>query len=59
VDAAVRVLAGEFTPIGDMRASAAYRRAVLPNLLRRFRLETGGGAVRDPHRTGHFRVRVQ
>jgi xanthine dehydrogenase iron-sulfur cluster and FAD-binding subunit A len=38
-------LAREFTPIGDMRASAAYRRAVLCNLFRRFRLETGGGAV--------------
>jgi xanthine dehydrogenase small subunit len=44
-DAAVHALAAEFTPIGDMRASAAYRRAVLSNLFRRFRLETGGGAV--------------
>ena len=44
-DAAVRTLAGEFTPIGDMRASAAYRRAVLGNLLRRFRLETAGTAM--------------
>lgn len=44
-DAAVRILANEFTPIGDMRASAGYRRAVLSNLFRRFRLETGGGAV--------------
>ena len=44
-DAAVRVLANEFSPIGDMRASAGYRRAVLSNLLRRFRLETGGAAV--------------
>ncbi|MEO8756117.1 MAG: xanthine dehydrogenase small subunit [Casimicrobiaceae bacterium] len=41
-DAAVRTLSGEFTPIGDMRASASYRRAVLGNLLRRFRLETSG-----------------
>ncbi|MEO8507126.1 MAG: xanthine dehydrogenase small subunit [Betaproteobacteria bacterium] len=40
--AAVRALADEFTPIGDMRASAGYRRAVLSNLLRRFRLETCG-----------------
>ncbi len=44
-DAAARVLAAEFTPIDDMRASAAYRRAVLANLLRRFRLETGGTAL--------------
>ena len=44
-DAAVRILANEFTPIGDMRASAGYRRAVLSNLFRRFRLETGGAAV--------------
>ena len=44
-DAAVRILANEFAPIGDMRASAGYRRAVLSNLFRRFRLETGGAAV--------------
>jgi len=43
-DAAVRALAAEFAPIDDMRASAGYRRAVLANLLRRFRLETGGSA---------------
>jgi xanthine dehydrogenase small subunit len=30
----------DFTPISDMRASAAYRIAVLKNLLRRFHLET-------------------
>ena len=45
-DAAVRTLAAEFAPIDDMRASAGYRRAVLGNLLRRFRLETG--AARCP-----------
>jgi xanthine dehydrogenase small subunit len=44
-DTAARVLADEFSPIGDMRASAAYRRAVLSNLFRRFRLETGGVGV--------------
>jgi xanthine dehydrogenase small subunit len=44
-DAAARTLAAEFAPIDDMRASAGYRRAVLRNLLRRFRLETGGGAL--------------
>jgi xanthine dehydrogenase small subunit len=36
-------LESEFEPITDMRASAAYRRAVLANLLRRFLLETRGG----------------
>jgi len=44
-DAAVREIAGEFTPIDDMRASAAYRRAALGNLLRRFYLETSGARV--------------
>ena len=43
-DAAARTLSAEFAPIDDMRASAGYRRAVLANLLRRFRLETGGNA---------------
>jgi xanthine dehydrogenase small subunit len=38
---AARVLAEEFTPIDDMRASAEYRRTVLGNLLRRFWHETG------------------
>jgi xanthine dehydrogenase small subunit len=43
--AAATALAEEFTPIDDMRASAAYRRAVLGNLVRRFRLETGDSRV--------------
>ncbi len=38
-------LEAEFAPIGDMRASAGYRRAVLSNLLRRFYLETRGSPV--------------
>ena len=41
IEAAARVLAGEFAPIDDMRASAGYRRTVLGNLLRRFWHETG------------------
>jgi xanthine dehydrogenase small subunit len=53
-DDAVRTLASEFSPVDDMRASAAYRRAVLGNLLRRFRLETSRPDVRtrveDPTR---------
>ena len=44
-DAASREIAREFAPIDDMRASAAYRRAALGNLLRRFHLETSGARV--------------
>ena len=40
---AAEVLEAEFTPIDDMRASAAYRRRALGNLLRRLWLETGAG----------------
>jgi len=39
-EVAAASLAEEFAPIGDMRASAAYRRAVLANLLRRFQIES-------------------
>jgi xanthine dehydrogenase small subunit len=35
-------LRAEFAPISDMRASAAYRRQVLGNLMRRFWLESQG-----------------
>jgi xanthine dehydrogenase small subunit len=37
---AAALLESEFAPIDDMRASAAYRRRVLGNLLRRFVIET-------------------
>jgi xanthine dehydrogenase small subunit len=37
---AAQTLTDEFAPIDDMRASAAYRRTVLGNLLRRFWLES-------------------
>jgi xanthine dehydrogenase small subunit len=40
VAAAKAVLAGEFTPLSDMRASAAYRTQVVQNLLQRFWFET-------------------
>jgi xanthine dehydrogenase small subunit len=43
LSAGAAALESEFDPITDMRASAAYRRAVLANLLRRFFLETRGG----------------
>ncbi len=42
VAAAIAVLRGEFKPITDMRASAAYRQTVLGNLLQRFWLESQG-----------------
>jgi len=42
--AAMAVLAAEFAPITDMRATAAYRREALAALLWRFWLETGAPA---------------
>jgi len=39
---AAQTLHDEFVPIDDMRATAGYRRNVLANLMRRFRLETSG-----------------
>ncbi|MDF1486636.1 xanthine dehydrogenase small subunit [Ramlibacter sp. H39-3-26] len=39
---AAQALQAEFRPISDMRASGAYRRALLAALLRRFWLETQG-----------------
>jgi xanthine dehydrogenase small subunit len=44
VQAAMQVLRQEFTPISDMRASAAYRTEVLGNLLQRYWLESQGAA---------------
>jgi xanthine dehydrogenase small subunit len=40
VTAAKAMLAQEFQPLSDMRASAAYRLQVAQNLLQRFWLET-------------------
>jgi xanthine dehydrogenase small subunit len=42
VQAAMATLRAEFAPISDMRASSAYRREVLGNLLQRFWLESQG-----------------
>ena len=42
VQQAMAVLRAEFTPISDMRASGAYRREVLGNLLQRYWLESQG-----------------
>ena len=36
------MLQAEFSPISDMRASGAYRSAVLGNLLQRYWLESQG-----------------
>ena len=47
VQQAMEVLRQEFSPISDMRASAAYRRTVLGNLLQRYWLERQGGADTD------------
>ena len=41
------VLQAEFTPLSDMRASAAYRTQLLANLLQRFWLERDGGSGTD------------
>ncbi|MDO5611734.1 MAG: xanthine dehydrogenase small subunit [Paracoccus sp. (in: a-proteobacteria)] len=40
--AAADAVAGDFTPMSDMRASAAYRAQVAANLIRRFWLEQSG-----------------
>ena len=39
IEAAARALAEDYDPIDDLRGSAAYRRTVAANLLRRLRLE--------------------
>jgi len=46
--AAQAALARDFTPLDDMRASAAYRLRVAQNLLQRFWLETQAGAPLAP-----------
>ncbi|MCU0774909.1 MAG: xanthine dehydrogenase small subunit, partial [Ideonella sp.] len=46
-------LAGDFTPLTDLRASADYRRRVAQNLLWRLWLETRPG---DPLAPGQVRV---
>jgi xanthine dehydrogenase small subunit len=46
---AIQVLRGEFTPLSDMRATAAYRSTVLGNLLQRFWLESQGTVQTDLH----------
>jgi xanthine dehydrogenase small subunit len=45
IEAAAQAMAGDFTPLSDMRASAAYRMQVAQNLLRRYFHDLSGTAV--------------
>ena len=47
IQQAMQTLRDEFSPISDMRATAAYRSTVLGNLLRRFWLESQGFVQTD------------
>jgi len=49
-EAGAAALAQDYTPIGDMRASAAYRLRVAQNLVRKFHLESTGALRRAPSR---------
>ncbi|MBL8303619.1 MAG: xanthine dehydrogenase small subunit, partial [Ideonella sp.] len=51
VDAAKAALANDYTPLTDMRASAAYRTQVVQKLLQRFWLETRPDAPLTPGET--------
>ena len=54
--AAQAALARDFTPLDDMRASAAYRLRVAQNLLQRFWLETQADATAEPVATSIWSV---
>ena len=54
VQAAQQALAQDFTPLSDMRASAAYRLQVAQNLLQRFWLETRTDQPLPPELTSVF-----
>jgi xanthine dehydrogenase small subunit len=56
VKTAQAALAGEFQPLSDMRASAAYRLQVAQNLLQRFWLETRSVGALAPARTSVWSV---
>ena len=45
IEAAVAAFAADFTPLSDMRASAAYRLEAAQNLLRRYYLDLSGQAT--------------
>jgi len=46
IDEAAQLLEQEIQPIDDVRSTAAYRRRVAVNLLRRFWLDTGEQSAR-------------
>jgi xanthine dehydrogenase small subunit len=50
LQSAAKVLQSEFNPISDMRASSAYRRDVLGNLLQRLWLDSQGAQPVELHR---------
>ena len=45
VEAAAEAMAGDFTPLSDMRASAGYRMLTAQNLLRRYFQDLNGVPV--------------
>jgi xanthine dehydrogenase small subunit len=51
VQAAMKALGHDFTPLSDMRATAAYRRLVAANLLQRLWMETRGDRPMTADRT--------
>lgn len=54
-EAAAQVLAGDYTPLSDMRASAGYRQTTAANLLRRAGLELCAGTDAPPLRLHQLR----
>ncbi|WP_068639504.1 xanthine dehydrogenase small subunit [Thauera butanivorans] len=52
--AALQALDQDYAPLGDLRASAGYRRRAAANLLRRFHLETRAEAPLDAQQTRVF-----
>ncbi|MGA0610165.1 xanthine dehydrogenase small subunit [Caldimonas sp. KR1-144] len=58
VDAAVAALAGDFTPLTDLRASRDYRLRAAGNLLRRLWLETRADAPLAPSATSVWHARL-
>jgi xanthine dehydrogenase small subunit len=56
IEAAMAALARDFTPLTDMRASAAHRARVAANLLRRLWLETRADAPLPARSTSVFHV---
>ena len=53
-DAAIAAIGSDFAPLTDMRATAAYRREVAANLVRRALMEISGAGA--PTRLGDLRA---